>query len=76
MPPPPICKSTTVPEPRDAPRAGPSTMKVPTVAEHLEVSQRHVRRLIDGGQLPVHRIGRAVRVAEDDLIRFLRRIRR
>jgi excisionase family DNA binding protein len=41
------------------------------VAERLAVSPRHVRRLIAGGALPVHRIGRAVRVGEDDLARLL-----
>ena len=41
------------------------------VAARLAVSLRTVRRLIAPGALPVHRIGRAVRVSEDDLARFL-----
>ncbi len=41
------------------------------VALRLGVSLRTVRRLIAAGALPVHRIGRAVRVSEDDLARFL-----
>ncbi len=42
-----------------------------TVAARLGLSLRTVRRLIAAGALPVHRIGRAVRVSEDDLARFL-----
>ena len=41
------------------------------VARRLDVTVRTVRRLIAAGELPVHRIGRAVRVSEDDLARFL-----
>lgn len=41
------------------------------VAERLGVSLRTVRRLIEAGELPVHRIGRAVRISEDDLERFV-----
>jgi excisionase family DNA binding protein len=37
---------------------------------------RQVRRLIASGALPVHRLGRAVRVSEDDLVRFLAARRR
>ena len=41
------------------------------VADRLAVSPRHVRRLIERGELPVHRIGSAVRISEDDLARYL-----
>jgi excisionase family DNA binding protein len=41
------------------------------VAGRLDVSVRTVRRLIAAGELPTHRIGRAVRVSADDLARFL-----
>ena len=41
------------------------------VAERLGLSLRSVRRLIARGELPVHRLGRAVRISEDDLVRFL-----
>jgi excisionase family DNA binding protein len=44
---------------------------VGAVAERLDVSARTVRRLIAAGELPVHRIGRSVRVSADDLARFL-----
>ncbi len=41
------------------------------VAERLRVSARTVRRWIDGGHLPVHRVGGIVRIAESDLRAFL-----
>ena len=41
------------------------------VAETLNVSSRTVRRLIESGALPVHRLGRLVRIADGDLVTFL-----
>ena len=41
------------------------------VAETLNVSSRTVRRLIEFGALPVHRLGRLVRIADGDLVTFL-----
>lgn len=38
------------------------------VAERWGMSERHVRRLIDDGELPAHCFGRAVRVALGDLL--------
>jgi excisionase family DNA binding protein len=68
--------TTPVPAPpRDAPPAPSALLRVPVVAGRLDVSLRHVRRLIAAGDQPAHRIGRAVRVAEADLGRFLRRAR-
>ena len=49
----------------------PALLDAAAVAARLDVSLRTVRRLIAAGELPVHRIGRAVRVSEDDLARFL-----
>jgi excisionase family DNA binding protein len=40
-------------------------------AELLNVSPRTVRRLIESGALPVHRLGRLVRIADPDLAAFL-----
>jgi excisionase family DNA binding protein len=40
-------------------------------AELLNVSPRTVRRLIESGALPVHRLGRLVRIADGDLAAFL-----
>jgi excisionase family DNA binding protein len=41
------------------------------VAETLNVSSRTVRRHIESGALPVHRLGRLVRIADGDLATFL-----
>lgn len=40
-------------------------------AELLNVSPRTVRRLIESRALPVHRLGRLVRIADADLAAFL-----
>ncbi len=40
-------------------------------AELLNTSSRTVRRLIDSGALPVHRIGRLVRISDADIAAFL-----
>ena len=40
-------------------------------AELLNVSPRTVRRLINSGALPAHRLGRLVRIADGDLAVFL-----
>jgi len=45
---------------------------VEEVAKRLSVVPRTVRRLIDRRELPAHRIGRTVRISEDDLERFIR----
>lgn len=48
---------------------------VAVVAERLSTSERTIHRLIDRGELAVHRIGRSVRIAEDDLQAYLRQVR-
>jgi excisionase family DNA binding protein len=45
------------------------------VAERLSVSVKTVRRLVERGELVAHRIGRAVRVSEDDLRRYIAGVR-
>lgn len=40
---------------------------VPEIAERWLSSERHVRRVISSGTLPVHRFGRLVRVSDTDL---------
>ncbi len=45
------------------------------VAEILNVCTRTVRRWIKSGELPVHRFGTAVRIAESDLKGFIARHR-
>jgi excisionase family DNA binding protein len=52
-------------------RGTPRFFTIDQVAEFLNLSSRSVRRLIDDGQLPVHRFGRAVRIAEADLRAFI-----
>lgn len=44
---------------------------VAQVAERAGLAQRTIRRMIDAGQLPIHRLGRSIRVSEDDLTAFL-----
>ena len=74
-------KTPIPPAPFEAgPRAAPVLPPAPLlpaaeVAGRLGVSLRHVRRLIADGRLPVHRLGRAVRISEPDLLRFLRSCR-
>ena len=53
-------------KPRDG-SALPRMYDVTATAERLNVSTKTVRRLIAGKQLPAHRIGRLVRIAEDDI---------
>jgi excisionase family DNA binding protein len=65
--------------PSNASRAGTSVHGRPITrlrtideaAELLNVSPRTVRRLIESGALPVHRLGRLVRIADPDLAAFL-----
>jgi excisionase family DNA binding protein len=44
------------------PPAGEVLLTVQQVAENWQVSQRTVRRMIADGQLPIIRLGRAVRI--------------
>ena len=50
-------------------------LTVAQVADELGISTKHVRRAITAGELPVHRFGRAVRIARDDLERYVDRHR-
>ena len=49
----------------------PRLLSVGTVATHLCVSSKTVRRLIKDGQLPSHRIRGQIRVSETDLALFI-----
>jgi excisionase family DNA binding protein len=40
-------------------------------ADLFSASTRTVRRLIDSGALPVHRLGRSVRISDADIAAFL-----
>ena len=49
----------------------PHLLTVDAVAKRLAVSVKTTRRLIDRGELPIHRIGRQIRVSESDLFLYL-----
>lgn len=48
---------------------------VAEVARYCGVSEKTVRRWNAAGELRVHRLGRSIRVADEDLQAFLRRQR-
>ena len=54
-------------------RARPASklLTIDEVAEVFNSSSRTVRRFIGSGALPVHRLGRLVRISEADLAAFL-----
>ena len=65
-------RSPSPPGARQSPeRRPPKLLTIADVAEHIVSSTRHVRRLIARGELPVHRIGRLVRISPDDLARLV-----
>ena len=45
-------------------------------ADELQVSEKTIRRWINDGDLHVHRLGRAIRIARDDLTAFVTARRR
>jgi excisionase family DNA binding protein len=57
------------------PIAIPRLMSVATVAVALGVSSKTVRRLIQDGRLPSHRVGRQIRISEADFAAFVARSR-
>ena len=59
------------PAPAEARRGLPALLTCAEVAEQLQLSERHVRRLMAAGALPVHRFGAAVRISRDDLARYI-----
>ena len=44
---------------------------IPAVALRLHISEKTVRRLIDRHELRAYRVGRQLRISEDELQRFL-----
>ncbi len=44
----------------------PRLLTVPEVAEALKVSERTIWRWIEAGEIEIHRVGRTVRIAEDE----------
>ena len=61
--------------PPPAPPRLPKLFSVAEIAMALGVCEKTVRRWIDAKALPVHRIGRLVRIAESDLAEFVVRSR-
>jgi excisionase family DNA binding protein len=61
--------------PPSQPQSRPALSRAEDVARHCRVDIRTVRRWIANGDLPVLRLGRAVRITENDLERFLQRSR-
>lgn len=49
----------------------PRLLSVQQAADIVGVSTKTIRRWIDAKELPFHRLGRQIRIAEDDLIAFL-----
>ncbi len=52
-------------------RSNEPMLTINEVAERLNVSDRTVQRWITSGALPVHRLGRMIRIAGPDLKAFL-----
>jgi excisionase family DNA binding protein len=50
---------------------GAPLLDIPAVARRLDVCEKTVRRFIARGELRAHRIGRQIRVSEEDFLRFL-----
>lgn len=46
-------------------------LTVADFADRLEVCKKTIRRLIDKGELPAHRVGRLIRISEADAVAFL-----
>ena len=58
----------------DHTRSGPAIaplLALDAVATRLDVSIKTVRRIIDRGELPVHRVGRLLRISEADLAEYV-----
>jgi excisionase family DNA binding protein len=54
----------------------PVLFSIREIAERFGVSTKSVRRWIAGGDLHAHRLGRQIRIAEEDAIAFMAARRR
>ena len=52
-------------------RADSQLLTISAAAHSLNISEKTIRRRIDDGQLPAHRIGNRIRIDQDELRRFL-----
>lgn len=55
------------------PKRRPGFLAVAEVAQTLRVSVKTIRRWIEQGDLHVHRLGRQLRISEQDLSAFINR---
>ncbi|MFQ5792433.1 MAG: helix-turn-helix domain-containing protein [Acidobacteriota bacterium] len=55
-----------------APSPLPTLYSIRETADLLKVSTKTIRRWIESGELPAHRLGRQIRISEDDLLTFIR----
>jgi excisionase family DNA binding protein len=46
----------------------PSLLSVRDAADYYQVSQQTVRRMIKAGKLKIYRVGRQIRIDQDDLV--------
>ncbi len=53
----------------------PRLYTVAATAAYAQTSTKTVRRWLDDGRIPFHRPGRQLRIAEDDLLDFLKQTR-
>ena len=58
------------------PTGRPSMRTVKRAAEELDVNERTIWRAIDRSELVAHRFGRAVRIADEDFLRYIASKRR
>jgi hypothetical protein len=56
-------------EERNKPKTGRAFHTVAHIAERWDCSQKHVRRMIEKGDLVAHRFSNLLRVGDDDLLR-------
>ena len=65
-----------VPSLAAASAAGTRVLSIQAVAQQLDVSTKTVRRWVDRGELPHHRLGRAIKITQPDLSVFMAMRRR
>ena len=63
--------SPAIPAPRGRAQLPDRLFSVPQAADQLGISEKGVRRAIGRGDLAAHRIGRLLRIADEDLAAFV-----
>ena len=67
----PVTSALRQPIPRSPARQVGRLLSIPQAADQLSISDKGVRRAINRGNLVAHRIGRLLRIAQDDLAAFM-----